>query len=486
MGKWIRIALILTGLSGGIAAQAKVAADPKDALKTLTSIGDALDSADHHPVHILYVHGMNEIGAGDSALLRESICTKLKLCAVADWKNAGAEFPDKGEFAPGAPPPPFEYQRSRIWNNAEEWRASAPFVVHWVVHLRRHPAVLVVDEMNWWPLVLAFKCRRIMASEAYLAGLNRQLLQVCSQQSMQDPGGLGHFYPWISPDEAAKLAAIRPHAALINRTLKDGLIDWGVSDLAIVVGPIGGLLRDGLRQLMAKSAAFDPNLAGAPGGASDARGRYDWRAQLRRDNTMDQEFVAVTHSLGAFLLFDTLTAGSAAPAGQAITAPEAARQADENDAGRYIFERTLLCYFFANQLQLLEITNLETDSGAASGASQPPAAAQAPAAAARVAELRTSVDEWEQLHADFQVALHPNDVPARKRLQVVAWSDPNDVLTWRVARVGDVDVVNLYVQNALSWFRLFAWPIAAHGNYARNKDVLRVMFSDTKDHAAGH
>jgi len=39
--------------------------------------------------------------------------------------------------------------------------------------------------------------------------------------------------------------------------------------------------------------------------------------------------------------------------------------------------------------------------------------------------------------------------------------------------------VNLYVRNAHRWFGLFESPSAAHADYAKNKDVLRVMFSRT-------
>jgi len=63
---------------------------------------------------------------------------------------------------------------------------------------------------------------------------------------------------------------------------------------------------------------------------------------------------------------------------------------------------------------------------------------------------------------------------------VVAWNDPSDVLTWRVPRIGNVDVVNLSVENARHWFWLFESPTAAHGNYAGNKAVLRVLFGDAK------
>ena len=74
--------------------------------------------------------------------------------------------------------------------------------------------------------------------------------------------------------------------------------------------------------------------------------------------------------------------------------------------------------------------------------------------------------------------MHPSDQAAREKIQVVAFSDPSDVLTWRVPRIGNVDVVNLDVQNAPHWFWLFESPNAAHVDYAKNKDVLRVMFLD--------
>ena len=80
--------LILAVTGGGASARAKVIEDTSGTLKSLTSIADALDSADRHPVHVLYVHGIDEVGAGDSKMLRDSICTELKLCAVNDWKNA--------------------------------------------------------------------------------------------------------------------------------------------------------------------------------------------------------------------------------------------------------------------------------------------------------------------------------------------------------------------------------------------------------------
>ncbi len=84
------------------------------------------------------------------------------------------------------------------------------------------------------------------------------------------------------------------------------------------------------------------------------------------------------------------------------------------------------------------------------------------------------------MQTDFQTVLHPSDQAARSKVQVVAWSDPSDVITFRVPKIGDVDVVNLYAQNATRWFGLFASPTKAHDDYAKNKEVLRVMFERSK------
>lgn len=476
-------ALVILALAGQTSnAQAPEIKDTKG-VPHLQGIGDALDSADHHPVHILYMHGIDQIGAGDSARFRESICNQLKLCQVSDWKNAGIEYPDKGEFDPAVQPPALAYLGSPIWTSADEWHAAAPFVVHWVVHLRGHPAVLVVDEINWWPLVMAIKCRNVMTPEAHLAGPDSQLIDVCSLASKQDPDGLGRFYPWIQSDEAARLKKLWPHSVRINRNLKSSLVDWGLSDVLMAVGPMGGLLRDGVRQLMAKSAAFAPTGTGAALSASGTPGAYDWRSQLNQDKEVDQEFIGVTHSLGSYLLFNTLSVENSNAAN--LSAQESARVANEENAVRYIFERTALMYFFANQLEMLDITNLENAPRPTPSPFKSRGPAPAPLAPMTPASnFGSLVNKWKQMQGDFQSACHPNDETARKNIQVVAFNDPSDVITFRVPKIGDVDVVNLNVKNATRWFGLFESPSAAHGNYAKNLHVLRMMFEGADGHVA--
>ncbi len=473
--------LILAIAGGGASAHAKVVEDTNGSLKTLTSIADALNSADKHPVHVLYVHGIDAVGAGDSKMLRDSICTELKLCAVSDWKNAGTEYADKGEFSSSVEPPTLAYLGSPVWGNPDEWHAAAPFVVHWVVRLKGHSAVLVLDEINWWPLVLSLKCRRVIAAEAHLSGPDQYLLQVCSTQAAQDPDGNGRFYPWITADEAAKLARIRPRGVLVNRQLKAGLVDWGLSDVLMAVGPLGGIMRDGVRQLMAKSAAFDPNAAEGDSSGSGGIGKYDWKSHLSQDNVLDQEFIGVTHSLGSYLLFNTLNPEFANVPGEQLSASDAARKAAEENAIRYIFERSSLMYFFANQLEMLEITNLESAPAPTESAMKSRGLGPAPTfPTSPAANFRSLVNRWQGYQTNFQAVLHPADAASREKVQVVAWSDPSDVITYRVPKIGDVEVVNLYVKNAPRWFGLIESPRKAHADYAKNIDVLRVMFGETR------
>jgi hypothetical protein len=458
----------------GAAAISAPAQDDHTSLNDFESITNALSSPDHHPVHIIYVHGINQIGAGDSESLRNSICDKLHLCNKNDWKTADSDFPDKGEFAPDSDPPNIKYLGNAIWDGKEQWKSAAPFVAHYVIRLRGYSSPLVVDEINWWPLVLALKCKYVVKGEASLAGPNKGLLQVCSLKSKQDPHDLGRFYAWLKPEEAEQLAKMPARAALINRNLKNGLVDWGFSDAILGVGPLAQIIRDGLRQLMIKSAAFDPS-----GTDASARMKYDWKSQLGSGNTNDQIFIGVTHSLGSYLLFNTLNLEkppSLAPAAlpQAAESPQQ-EQAVEDAAVQYIFERMPIIYFFANQLLLLEFTNLEVTHlelmPNIAGAAAPATTTTTPSAQ----RFKTLVSRWGQYRQNFKVRANVAGAPPASA-QIVAWSDPSDLLTWLVPPVSDVQLKNIQVRNATHWFWLFESPLGAHDNYAQNKAVLRIMF----------
>ena len=99
----------------------------------------------------------------------------LKDC-TAPAAPVGRDYADAGEFANGAEPPAFEFMGRPVWRSKEEWSASDPFVDHYVLQ-RSDGGPIVVDEINWWPLVFPLKCRAIMTGETRLAGPNATLLE---------------------------------------------------------------------------------------------------------------------------------------------------------------------------------------------------------------------------------------------------------------------------------------------------------------------
>jgi hypothetical protein len=445
---WL-IAGVLDVLENG-RAQGKVIDDGPQHLGDVSSIGESLLHAGQRPLHILYVHGIGATGAGDSQKFQQGICARLKGCKItAVPVPVGREYADRGEFENGAEPPAFEYMQGRAWMSKREWAASAPFVDHYVLR-RSDGGPVVVDEINWWPLVFPLKCRGIMAGEARLAGPGASFLDVCSQPEEEDPPHPGRFkhYTWISPEQAKMLKSIRPKGALLNRSLKNGILDWGFSDALMAAGSMRSLFREGMRQLFVKSARFS-----ADGSENE------WQRQMKDSDGMEREFVVVSHSLGSYLVFSTLNLDQEGAVPENASAQPQSDAAKEDSAARYILARTSLVYFFANQIPLLELANI--------GEPQPEGMAQ------RVA-LSAQIMKWKDLRNTVGQGRGGAGVSAVKPPQLIVWSGPSDLLSWRVPGMNGLVIANLYVRNTW-WHWLLANPGSAHGKYAGNKNVLRVM-----------
>ena len=67
--------------------------------------------------------------------------------------------------------------------------------------------------------------------------------------------------------------------------------------------------------------------------------------------------------------------------------------------------------------------------------------------------------------------------------QIVAWSDPDDLLSWQVPQIEGVHVVNISVRNP--GFKIPPFlesPTSAHANYAKNREVLRLILKPNPQH----
>lgn len=175
----------------------------------------------------------------------------------------------------------------------------------------------------------------------------------------------------------------------------------------------------------------------------------------------------VSHSLGSYLVFSTLNLGQHGAPAIAPSLPESGESV-EDAATQYILERTSLVYFFANQVPLLELANLRASPIAESAAAE----VLTPQA---LGALNTLMTKWKNLRGNFAQRRSDAQVANAQAPQVIAWSDPSDLLSWRLPAIEGLVVTNLYVRNT-AWHWIIANPAAAHANYATNKEVLRIMF----------
>ncbi|HYL47142.1 MAG TPA: hypothetical protein VEU52_08940 [Candidatus Limnocylindrales bacterium] len=436
---FIRAALLLAVLA---CPQAIAwAQEPSVPPQSVTSLGDSLKRAQFKQLHIFYVHGMAADGPGysESRVLRKSICQRLKDCTSPEGQFSGREYANQQYFALDSPPPNLSYFGDQIWKSrksgppSEGWNASAPFVDHWKFVRRGNAPTIYLDEINWWPLVFAVKCREIIAKDTELVGPSPAFLNKCSRLEA-DPKTPGRFlsYPWIEEDDARRLKDLPPRGALINRSVKNAVLDWGFTDAVLAVGSMRSYLLEGIRQLVLKSVnvAADGGREGVPGPLPN------------------QEFVIVTHSLGSYLIFSALDLSPAQP-----------EPAQDWKLFEKVLAQTSSVYFLANQLRLLELANLDVSPAQ---------------------NMLKDLESWGRLRRQYQSGLaapSPNDLLPP---QIVAWSDPSDLLSWSVPDLSAVVVRNLIVKNATHWFWLIENPAAAHANYATNHRVITTMLKPTK------
>jgi len=317
----------------------------------------------------------------------------------------------------------------RVWKSADEWRAAAPYAIHFRL-TRANGQNLYVDELNWWPLTFSLKCRQIIASDASFVAPSKARIQACSRResNLAVPQRF-KSYDWIPPEEAARMAHLPSKGARANRALKTGLMDWGFSDAVLALGPLRLYLLDGIRQLILKSQAD-----------SRAAGVSDPTRQ-----PVDQEFIIVCHSLGSYLIFSALDINQTAI--KTTTVRQSGNKFDQ------VLERTSMVFFFANQLRLLELASLDgpTDRN-----------------------LATHLESWGKLRCDY-LKSKPGASQGCRPPRITALNDPSDLLTWTVPNLPGVEVENYTVKNSTRWFWIIENPTKAHNKYARDKRAIREM-----------
>jgi hypothetical protein len=219
----------------------------------------------------------------------------------------------------------------------------------------------------------------------------------------------------------------KPKRAWLNGYVKDRLLNDCLSDAVIYEGDSHDAIRDAMVESISRIIERNPN--------------------------GDRTLAVVAESLGSKILFD------------ALSSMLESNQPRTRELGQQAARRLGLLYMAGNQLPILGLAEQNI------GQRPDTRSATAPDSLQRFLELRRR-----------QAAPRAETVA---RLAVVAFTDPNDLLSYRLLparyaapdmrvpdmRVPDVAVADVLVSNARTWLGLMENPVAAHLDYLENAEV---------------
>ncbi len=467
-------ALALTG------APAQISSDSP--LGSVGTIGQMMASHPQDDVHLILIHGIRTSDRTTWDGFRARICAHLPGQCISPT----ADGPITDRLMLWDHPPNAAYLGREIWpkDNPQAWVGSQPFVDHYRIKLINN-RTLTIDEINWWPMVFAFKCQFIVTEDTQLVGPAKDIIGYCADNSQM------HF-PWFDGATKSRLLALRPisgGAPTVNRALKTGLLDWGISDAVLAEGSMKGMLREMVRCAFSNISAFDSARFDtlAPGRASLPPTDYACpkRGALAAVVGPDPkgQYVIISHSLGAFIILDTFaaaataatdTAAGAAPSDECQAAaaangvlgrpapddpPEDPALTGRTRAMCAIMALSNRLYFLANQLSLMSL-------GRAQG----------------LWDFRGSADHAAP-YSDALSLWAAAGAPGHQDRQIVAFSDPGDLLTFEVPCIRGARVVNVFSHNATDWFGLYESPATAHEGYLTSDPVLSTVFGSPPNHS---
>jgi hypothetical protein len=511
------LALIALGLTATRAAaqdQTCPGAEGIPSLKCLLAEGHG------QPLHIVFIHGIRTDARGASFALQTEIWKKVyggdPRMQILRWSSA-LDIGDK---------PDASFLGHQIWNNPEEWKQSQPFVDHYIYPPTANGGRIIVDEVNWWPLVFPLKCRLLLGGETNLVGPDARTIQLCGDVK----GGAGHLHPlstdhytWLTQPIVVDLLNRQPplgSTAAANVLLKQEIMDWGLSDAVVSLGPMKYKLRGAVQcalENIASAGVIDDAGAKASetaGGATSTTSTQtltpdrltshlpppnSWTVPFvckrgggpAQPHFNDANFILVSHSLGSFLLLDTFasTAQNLNSAGErtkpsynaaadaqasvgrcaseGLGADAVSAQQDKIAGLCFVIQNSKHLYFLANQFPLLELGRVE----GVYATDKPSPNYRAGGTQAAAAEVQT----FDAMRLWACAVAQPTTGGCTTTKQLVAFSDRNDILTFDVPCIHNVQVFNIRVHNAWNILKLFANPATAHVGYFTNNDVLSTI-----------
>jgi len=224
------------------------------------------------------------------------------------------------------------------------------------------------------------------------------------------------------PTNCAASGECSPERAKLNGKFKDGLLNECLADVLAYEGVSQPIIRASMAQ------ALQNVLDGM---------------------ATDGPLVVISDSLGSKLVFDALAEMLAGAATGGSAAKETARKASQ---------RMAQVFMNANQMPILSLGDQSISQPPLALASIVPPPPERPS-------MRTYLRQRQALNLS--------------KLMVVAFTDPNDLLSYRLLPshfAGEhVSIGDVLVSNTKTYFGLLEDPAAAHLGYSLNPDVARII-----------
>jgi hypothetical protein len=228
--------------------------------------------------------------------------------------------------------------------------------------------------------------------------------------------------------------------ATLNGALKTKLINDCLSDAVVYGGAHGDPIRAAMKLAVCRELGGTP-VAGKP---------CDFTAA-----ELDRPIAVVTESLGSKILFD---------AARAIY-EEASQRSGAHAAMNQRFAAVQIIYLMANQIPLLDIAS-------------PMPQFEAEGQDADMPHASTLGHMIGMMHQS-RTTMAPEHSEAMVAPTVVAFTDPNDLLSYRlipsVLDVSHARLINVIASNETTWFGFLERPDTAHCGYTWNAMVIGLI-----------
>jgi hypothetical protein len=228
--------------------------------------------------------------------------------------------------------------------------------------------------------------------------------------------------------------------ATLNGGLKTTLVNDCLSDAVVYAGQHGDPIRAAMKLAVCRELGGTP-VAGAPCDLTGAE--------------LDRPIAVITESLGSKILLD---------AARAVFV-EGRPAAGGHSAMTQRFASVQMIYLMANQIPLLDIAS--------------PLPIRPTPGVEEVRPHNTSLGRMVDMMDEARTGLPPDRRAVMAAPTVVAFTDPNDLLSYRlISTMLDVSrarLINVIATNETTWFGFLARPDSAHCGYTWNRTVIGLI-----------